>query len=571
MPTSFVPRIRKRRILMLFAILVLGATALITTGCTKQDNGQDAVLTATRIANGRITVGIANARTTIGATLIEVRWIDGGKPAESLTVKGCTDLRLPGAAVNTSTVLPKRPEGGTLIVRVFAEGPKCASAYDYEGWSNEVTIPADQAPIVPPVAVAPAVPTAVLFAQALPVGQGGTLIDARESTGAATLTYAWSAGCGGATYGPGSRRTGEVPVGTRWVDQPTGATTCTVTVADAGGQASASLILEGSALQNSWFVFGDPAVIGITSSDRGAVWACVDPAGGTRFSVPVPLVSTGGDPVGSFPRSSLSPVAGLHRVTAAILGSENTGCVDQTTAGARQVITDLYTVDAAGTIAARRGLRSASFIAPSSLRFVSSKTISEGTTTSSGAMKGATTSGSFSWSTPKSAKGVKRPAGAASLAKGAYVMRSIDMVQGPKQGAASPLLGTGMVLLRGDAGTLACGTLAGSFDSSELVLAGGTRSARTLAGSVTGKQVMYVFPPVSSAAKRSGGVTGLLATALGWITGDQPADRAAKPAKKPKPVKVKAVKASGTASLQTAAKATGLPASCRALVQYLPQ
>jgi hypothetical protein len=103
------------------------------------------------------------------------------------------------------------------------------------------------------------------------------------------------------------------------------------------------------------------------------------------------------------------------------------------------------------------------------------------------------------------------------------------------------------------------------------MLSGGTRSARTLAGNVTGKQVTYVFPTVPAAAARSGGASGMLAAALDWLTGDQPTERAKKPAKKPKPIKVRPVKASGTASLQTAAKPAGLPATCQALVQYLPQ
>jgi len=83
--------------------------------------------------------------------------------------------------------------------------------------------------------------------------------------------------------------------------------------------------------------------------------------------------------------------------------------------------------------------------------------------------------------------------------------------------------------------------------------------------------VTYVFPTVSAASARSGAVVGVLERALGWLRNDQPAKPAKKPAKKPKLPKVKPVKASGTASLQTAAKVAGLPASCKALVQYLPQ
>jgi len=72
-------------------------------------------------------------------------------------------------------------------------------------------------------------------------------------------------------------------------------------------------------------------------------------------------------------------------------------------------------------------------------------------------------------------------------------------------------------------------------------------------------------------AARSGGVTGMLATALGWITGDQPTERVKKPTKKPKLPKVRPVKGSGKANLQTAARPKALPAACKALVRYLPE
>ena len=76
----------------------------------------------------------------------------------------------------------------------------------------------------------------------------------------------------------------------------------------------------------------------------------------------------------------------------------------------------------------------------------------------------------------------------------------------------------------------------------------------------------YVFPPVPGlGAKRSDGVMGLVESVLGLLPGDQPADRAATKPTKPKPVK-----AAGTATLRTAAKATALTAACKALVRYLP-
>ena len=128
-------------------------------------------------------------------------------------------------------------------------------------------------------------------------------------------------------------------------------------------------------------------------------------------------------------------------------------------------------------------------------------------------------------------------------------MRSTSMSPGPKSRASTLLLGTGTVLLRGASGTLACGTISGTFGGSTLTLTGGTGAARTLAGTVTGKPIGYVFPTSTKKPHR-------------------------KPSKRPgkrKPAKAKPVRAGGKARLQTAAKANGLPASCQALVRYLPQ
>jgi hypothetical protein len=325
-------------------------------------------------------------------------------------------------------------------------------------------------------------------------------------------------------------------------------------------------------LRNGFFTFNNSTSATISGSYYGlpgeARTACVDLTGAGSYSTPVAL--TGANPsTGTVVLTRLSP--GLHKIAATLWsGDDNATCAITSTTGAVLTISDLYTVDSAGAV--RRGLRSSSFVAPSSLRFVPTKTLTAGTfDPRSGVISGATMVGSFSWATPTSSKGVKRPVGAAKLAKGAYVMRSVDMLQGPLVGKATTMLGTGTMLLRGVDGTMACGTLAGGFDSSTITLAGGTRSARTLAGVLTGERVTYVWPTPASVAARSGGVLGMLATALGWVTGEQPTDRAKKPAKKPKLPKVRPVKGSGTASLQTAAKATGLPASCQALVKYLPQ
>ena len=436
-------------------------------------------------------------------------------------------------------------------------------------WTNFVEIPRYVA-----------LPVASVFAHALPPDERGTLLDARQSSGDGPFTYAWSpAACSGTTYAYGFGHDGEtVPAGTSWY-AGTVATTCTVVVTNANGSTSASIsmpAIQGPGGLKSGLLSFSAGTVVVSASYQfpQPEVACLDLDNSGTYSSLVSLNQDGRIAAYAGSKPLTQTAAGTHRVSATLwTAGANDTCANTTATGAAQVISNLYTVDAAGTASeARRGLRSSSFVAPSSLRFVSTKTINEGTyDTKSTSTRGATMSGSFTWSTPATAGGVKRPAGAAKLAKGAYVMRSIAMIQGPSVAKASTLLGTGTVLLRGTDGTMACGTLAGDFDSSTLTLAGGTRSARTLAGTVTGKQVTYVFPtPAAAAASRSGGESGMLARALGWITGNQPAERAKKPTKKPKPIKVKPVTASGTASLQTAAKSTGLPASCKALVQYLP-
>ena len=481
-----------------------------------------------------------------------------------LTNEKCASAESTRRATGTLRI-PTRSVGGELKVRL---------AYNYDGYSTHawmsVEIPAYTAP-------APAPPTVVVFPHASPAGDAGPrLLDARLSTGTGALSYAWSpTECAGTSYESGSGSVA-APTGTAGV-APNHSGECTVTVTQANGASASASVSVGSTrgLRNGIFTFNNSTSATISGSYYGlpgeATTACVDLAGTGSFSTPVAL--TGANPsTGTVALTRLSP--GLHKIAATLWsGGDNATCSITSTTGAVQTISDLYTVDSAGAAsAARRGVRSSSFVAPSTLRFVPTKNISEGTyDRKSGVISGATMVGSFSWATPKSSRGVQRPVGAAKLAKGAYVMRSVDMLQGPLVGKASTLLGTGTVLLRGTDGTLACGTLAGGFDSSTLTLAGGTRSARTLTGNVTGKQVTYVFPKVPAAASRSGGVTGMLATALGWITGDQPTDRAKKPSKKPKWPKVRPVKGSGTANLQTAAKATALPAACKALVQYLPQ
>ena len=563
----------RNRVRIGFVALVCVGIGLISTSCDFSSSGKLAGV----IAFGGYSSGGSTFKITlddvdfrhqaglIGGSLCTVTY-QWTVPAYDHESGRGTNVFGPACAsgVTTTLTIPARAGGGSLWLRstgkFFAADEMKRDKY---AWT-ELEIPAYAAPT-------PAAPTVRVFAHASPAGDERTLLDARLSTGSGALTYAWSPSqCAGASYLSGDA----VPAGTSLVAYGyTGDCTVTVTDASVGASASTKIAVESRpGLHNGSFAFGGSSTVTVNGGSGGfavQTRACVDLTGTDVYSTEVALAGTNPS-TGTVTLTALTQ--GMHQIGATLwAGTDNAGCTNTGSAGAIQVIKDLYTVD--GTGAARRGLRTASFVAPSSLRFVSSKTVSEGTyDTTSGVITGATTSGSFAWSTPAAAKGVKRPAGAAKLAKGTYVMRSIDMAQGPSVGNASTLLGTGTVLLRGTDGTLACGTLAGGFDSSALTLSGGTRSARTLAGTVTGKQVTYVFPtPAAAAASRSGGVSGMLATALGWIAGDQPSERAKKPGKKPKQVKVRPVKASGTASLQTAAKATGLPASCKALVQYLPQ
>jgi hypothetical protein len=471
------------------------------------------------------------------------------------------------SSVTKTVAVPTRDGGGTLHFRLSAT-KETASKKGYEttlAWAS-VAIPAYTGGAAPPLAV--------VFANASPAGDGGKrLLDARLSTGDGVLSYAWSPQeCAGTSYESGSGGVAALAGTAGVAPNYSGECTVTVTKEKNGAYASASATVSVSSirgLRNGFFTFNNSTTATISGSYYGlpgeATTACVDLAGTGSYSKPVALTGTNPS-TGTVTLESTGP--GVHKIAATLWsGGDNANCAITSTTGAVQTIADLYF----GTTLTRAG-RTASYAAPSSLRFSPTTTISGGVLDNDTlSLKGATLGGSFLWSTPASAGGVKRPAGAAKLAKGTFVMRSIDMVQGPLVGKASTLLGTGTVLLRGADGTLACGKLAGGFDSSTLMLSGGTRSARTLAGNVTGKQVTYVFPTVPAAAARSGGASGMLATALDWLTGDQPAERAKKPAKKPKLPKVKPVTASGTASLQTAAKPAGLPASCKALVQYLPQ
>ena len=536
--------------------VLLITMALVSSGCysTRTDGGVQASLGGYS-ATGETFVVHVTATSSRDFCLVSLDsvWADDA---------GTTTTDLPN---NTSfchrtwTIdlqVPTRLSGGVLRIRSksrewnpFFFGEDAGQAY-----SDPLTIPA-------PTTASPVAVAAVVFAQQSPAGASsmhvpdvanGTLIDARQSTGTGALSYAWGDGCSD---------TQSLPAGmARVVGGWTG--TCTVTVTDSSGQTgTASTVVTSAAIQNGSITFPSGTSANVYGSLVGP-WvhkACVDLNGGTNYATYYDLSSLDlatGVAYTSVPLTALTP--GLHRISAVLMvnGHSSGDCssVGSITADPEyvQTVSALYSVAADGSVSApRRGGRAAvSFVAPSSLRFVSKKTISEGTVDkATGAVVGATASGTFAWALPKSVQGVKRPAGAAQLTKGTYVMRSISMMQGPKTGASTLLLGTGTVLLRGVSGTLACGTIAGTFDSSTLTLAGGTGTARTLAGAVTGKPIGYVFPKA-------------------------PKKPTKKPTKKPvktKPAKVKPVKARGTATLQTAAKATELPAACKALVQYLPR
>lgn len=429
----------------------------------------------------------------------------------------------------------------------------------FYAWSNSLSKPPPSAaPSQVPVA-----PTVRVFAHASPAGDGGTLLDARLSTGVGTLTYAWSEHCAGTTYHGAS-----VPAGTAVVDNGyTGQ--CAVTVQAAATASQSIAVTSELGLENGAFAFDGSKTVTINGAHPTSGWAglaCVDVGGTGVYATPVPLVGTNPS-TATFSLSDAQVSAGLHQIGATLWAAgANAGCAVTTTDGALQTIMDLY--EGSGTGAAPRRLaRPSAFVAASALRLVPSKTVSAGSIDAkSGLLRRATLSGTFTWSTPKLANGVRRPAGVANLAKGTYVMRSIGMQYGPRAGTATTLLGTGTLLLRGADGTLACGALTGGFNSSTLRLQSGTLSARRLVGTVEGAPVTYVFPPVPGlGAKRSDGVMGLVESVLGLLPGDQPADRAATKPTKPKPVK-----AAGTATLRTAAKATALTAACKALVRYLP-
>jgi len=572
--------------LVIAVALLLGCGLLVTScGTTRQVPATGtATLTRTSASELRITP-VALGLVDLGAKVSSIDVYINDYPVRSVSAKslGVADESAWYEAFTVPLAFGL-PKASRIGLRLNGRG----NSDEIFGWALQNAFVPSFEPSTPDP------PVAVVFAHASPTGDAGTLIDARLSTGVAPLRYSFSpAACAGTSYGNGgssssapSGPSDPTPTGTAWLtfSGSASAISCNVTVTDALGQyGSASVVASHVAgWQNGFFTFGNSQTVTITGSESGslgsgsssapggATTACVDLTGAGMYTTPVQLA--GNPATGTVALTSLS--AGLHKIGATFWsGGVNATCVRSSPVFADQTISDVYTVDAAGGISARRGVRASPFIAPSSLRFVSSKTISEGTfDVKSGVLAGATMSGSFSWSTPKSSKGVKRPVGAAQLANGTYVMRSINMLQGPSVGSASILLGSGTMLLRGSDGTLACGLLSGGLGTSTLTLAGGTNAARTLAGNVTGKEVTYVFPAVPTAAgARSGGVSGVLATALGWLTGDQPSQRVKKPAKKPKPVKVRPVKASGTASLQTTARAAGLPATCQALVQYLPQ
>jgi len=553
--------VQRRRLLPVLAVVLLASASIVLSGCSNFFTGTTqltASYDATASTSSAYSVNVtASSGKGMGMgfciSSINYQWSD-----EATEHQGWASAGLPQCLMSVQRVLkiPTRAGGGTLRVHAVAFDSVPLWPDRDDTWSAPIVIPAAAAAASGSTTTTPL--AAVLFARQSPAGTdaahvaAGTVLDARQSTGTGTLAYAWSTGCNdtsGLTTG-----LARVPSGFSG--------TCTVTVTDStGASTSASSTIASASLQNGYISFPSGTSAAIYAPVRTGWWvdhACIDFSGGSRYSkyadVSTPDNGAGGTggPYGTVQLTALTP--GLHRIsvvlfTGSVYTDQDCAALTNPTADPeyRQTLTALYSVATDGSVSARRGGRATTaFIAPSSLRFVSTKTITEGTVDKLGAIGGATASGTFSWATPKASKGIKRPAGAGDLAKGTYVMRSISMSPGTKTGASTLLLGTGTVLLRGVSGTLACGTISGTFGSSTLTLAGGTGTARTLAGVVTGKPMGYVFPK-------------------------SPKKPTKKPSNKSKPVKVKPVKAAGTATLQTSAKATALPSACQALVQYLPQ
>ena len=551
--------VQRRRLLPVLAVVLLASSSVVLSGCSNFFTGTTqltASYDATASTSSAYSVNVtASSGKGLGFCIssINYQWSD-----EATEHQGWASAGLPQCLMSVQRVLkvPTRAGGGTLRVHVVALDSVPLWPDRDDTWSAPIVIPAAASATPGSTTTTPL--AAVLFARQSPTYSGGTIIDARQSTGTAPLSYSWSAGCNDTTG---------LNVGTARVISGF-PRTCTVQVTDGTGataSASVALTVDADITRNGGISFPSGTQAEIASATKFGVpfsleseLACVALDGGTAFRTFV-AIGTGaaGSLTGRVSLTALTP--GIHRISAALFTDplnangpwNDAKCASitspATTAGYIQTVSALYSVAADGSVSARRGGRATTaFIAPSSLRFVSTKTITEGTVDKLGAIGGATASGTFSWATPKASKGIKRPAGAGDLAKGTYVMRSISMSPGTKTGASTLLLGTGKVLLRGVSGTLACGTISGTFGSSTLMLAGGTGTARTLAGVVTGKPMGYVFPK-------------------------PPKKPTKKPSNKSKPVKVKPVKAAGTATLQTSAKATALPSACQALVQYLPQ
>ena len=560
-----------RRLLPLIAGALILVSGALLSGCGSTTYNQSSV-TATydAAANTSYTYAINLQATLPSGHCLD--WISytWSKPVREATVwsRPAAVACIPGPVQQVVRV-PKLTGGGTLHLRVHTREhlPYGSGGDQDHSWSQAIVIPAAGGGLSTPAAgggVSTPV-AAVLFAEHSPAKDANTKLDARQSTGTAPLTFVWSAGCNDTTgLAAGLARIAVVA--------NVFPSSCTVRVTDATGataSATAALTENPDITRNGAITFpsGTQAQLASAMTTGFTVplesdLACVDLDGGTSFRTFV-TIGTGvaGSLTGRVALTVLTP--GVHRISAALYTDpfnthgpwNDAKCASITNPTANsdyiQTVSALYSVAADGSVAAARrgGRATTAFVAPSSLRFVSTKTITEGTADKFGALTGATASGTFSWATPKTSKGIKRPAGAGEVAKGTYVMRSISMSPGPKTGASSLLLGTGTVLLRGASGTLACGTIAGTFDSSTLTLTGGTGRARSLAGVVIGKPIGYVIPkPVKKPTK-------------------QPTKKPAKA----RPAKVKPVKARGTATLQTAAKATALLAACKALVQYLPR
>ena len=387
-----------------------------------------------------------------------------------------------------------------------------------------------------------------LFTHASPAGEAGTIIDARLSSGGANpYTYAFTpSNCAG-TNAPSSGP--PLPNGEASV-APGFSGTCTVTVTDAKGTTSTASVpvTAGFSGNTGSFSFSNgSATISVTNLVSGGT-ACVDLSGGANYQTQVPLVWNAYPLAAEGSVGLLATTPGIHEITAQIYSNSNENCANPNSQDLLQTIADLYQGNGAALLSARRAATAHGiqllaahpkrYTARSSLRFAPKKTVKVGTENLAlGQFKGGIVNGAFTWTSPRRAKGITRPAGLSALVHGTYVMQSNAMYFGPPRGDATALIGTGTVLFRGIGNSYECAQITSTLDGSVLTLLGGQGASAKLNGSVTTATVTYKLP---------------------FFT------------KKAKPPLPKASGKTGTVIASTGRKGLALPTICRNLKKYLP-